>query len=117
MRALRRIFVVGLLAAIAAGGWLAWFASQPLAPPRVPFDFTVRTGAGLKTVSRQLAAEGLFAEGESLWILARILGRTPVVQAGTYRLDKPLTPLELLDKLARGDVMLVEMRFIEGTTF
>lgn len=117
MRALRRIAVVGLLAAIAAGAWLAWFASQPIALPRVPFDFTVRTGAGLKTVSRQLAAEGLFFEGESLWILARILGKAPTVQAGTYRLDRPLTPLELLDKLARGDVLLVEMRFIEGTTF
>jgi len=117
MRALRRFLLLAVLAAVAAGGWLAWFASQPLALPRTPFDFTVRSGAGLKAVSRQLAAEDLFFEGESLWILARILGKAPTVQAGTYRLEKPLTPLDLLDKLARGDVMLVEMRFIEGTTF
>ena len=30
--------------------------------------------------------------------------------------SKPLTPVELLDKLARGDVALAEVRFIEGTT-
>src|SRR6185436_15854335 len=37
--------------------------------------------------------------------------------AGTYRLEKALTPSELLDKLARGDVVFNEMAFIEGTTF
>jgi UPF0755 protein len=77
----------------------------------------VRPGAGLKAVSRQLAAEGVLPEGESLWILARVTGRAPSVQAGTYRLEAALTPLELLDKMARGDVVLAEVRFIEGTTF
>ncbi|HUP28948.1 MAG TPA: endolytic transglycosylase MltG [Usitatibacter sp.] len=109
--------MLGLIAAIVGGAWLAHFASQPVALPRVPFDFTVRTGAGLKAVSRQLAADGLFFEGESLWILARVLGKAPTVQAGTYRLSEPITPVDLLDKLSRGEVMLVEMRFIEGTTF
>ena len=49
-------------------------------------------------------------------MLARVLNRAPSIQAGTYRLDRPLTPLEILDKLARGDVMMIEVRFIEGTT-
>ena len=44
-------------------------------------------------------------------------GRPPAVQAGTYRLEAALTPLDLLDKMARGDVVLAEVRFIEGTTF
>ncbi len=117
MRVLRRLIAVALAAAILAGAWLAYFAAQPLTLPRTPFDFTIRTGAGLKAVSRQLASEGLMPEGESLWILARLMGKAPTVQAGTYRLTEPITPLDLLDKLARGDVMLVEMRFIEGTTF
>jgi UPF0755 protein len=117
MRALKRLLALGLLGVGAAMVWLAWFAQNPLNLPSAPYDFTVRSGAGLKAVSRQLAADGLMLEGESLWILARLMGRAPTVQAGTYRLAEPLTPLELLDKLARGDVMLVEMRFIEGTTF
>ncbi|MEO7743056.1 MAG: endolytic transglycosylase MltG [Usitatibacter sp.] len=116
MRAPKSIFVLAVLGAIAAGGWLAWFVTQPLSLPHTPFDFTVRTGAGLKTVSRQLADEGLLPDPHSLLILARILNRTPSIQAGTYRLEKPPTPLEILDKLARGDVMMIEVRFIEGTT-
>lgn len=84
--------------------------------PATPYEFTVRQGAGLKTVSRQLAADGVFLEGESFWILGRLLGRARSIQAGTYRLDKPLTPIEILDKLARGDVVFAEAVFVEGTT-
>ena len=117
MRWLSRLLVLALFAGAAAFGWLYWFSRHAYTPPTVPFEFTVKQGAGLKATSRQLAAQGLFPEGESLWIVARLLGKAPTVQAGTYRLEGPVTPLELLDKLARGDVVLAEVRFIEGTTF
>ena len=116
MRAIKSLFVFTLLVALAAGGWLAWFATQPRPLPRTPLDFTVKTGAGVKAVSRQLAEEGVLPDEHSLWVLARILDRSASIQAGTYRLDKPVTPLEILDKLARGDVTMIELRFIEGTT-
>jgi UPF0755 protein len=117
MRALRLIFLAAVLAAVSAGAWLYVFASRPLELPRSPYEFTVRPGATVKAVSRQLARDGLFTEGESFWILARLLGKSGAIRAGTYRLDKSLTPVQLLDKLARGDVVLVEMRFGEGSTF
>ena len=117
MRALKGLLALLVLLAAAAGAWLYVFSHRAYAPPQLPYEFTVRPGAGLKAVSRQLGAEGLFPEGESLWILARFLGRATTVQAGTYRLEAAVTPLELLDKLARGDVVLAEVRFIEGTTF
>jgi UPF0755 protein len=76
----------------------------------------VHPGAGLKSVAHQLAADGVLPEGESFWVLGRLLGKAHSIRAGTYRLDKPLTPLEIIDKLARGDVVIVEMLFVEGTT-
>jgi UPF0755 protein len=81
-----------------------------------PYEFTVHAGQGLKAVGRQLAADGVLAEGESFWILGRLTGKARTIQAGTYRLDKPATPLEIIDKLARGDVVFLEMLFVEGTT-
>ena len=77
----------------------------------------MHAGASLKTVSRELASGGLFAEGESFWILGRTLRKAGSIRAGTYRLEAPLTPLELLDKLARGDVVPAEILFVEGSTF
>jgi peptidoglycan lytic transglycosylase G len=116
MRALKYLFLAALLVVAAAAGWLWWFATHPLELPRTPFDFTVHSGSGIKTLSRQLSREGLFRDGESFWIVARLLGRVPTIQAGTYRLEQPITPLELLEKLRRGDVQLIEILFVEGTT-
>jgi UPF0755 protein len=117
MRAIRRLAGVVLVVAAAAGAWLALFATRPLGLPATPYEFTVRPGAGLKVLSRQLSDEGLFPEPYGFWLLSRLTGRGGAIQAGTYRLDEPPTPLKLLDKLARGDVVLVDILFVEGTTF
>ena len=47
MRAIKTLFLLAFLGALAAGGWLYWFATQPVQLPRTPLDFTVRTGPGV----------------------------------------------------------------------
>lgn len=115
-RAFRRILGLLFAAGCAALAWATWFCLNPLEPPRIPFDFTVKSGASLKSVARNLADEGLLPEAQSFWLLGRVLGKAGSVQAGTYRLERALTPLELLDKLASGDVLPIEIAFVEGTT-
>jgi UPF0755 protein len=117
LRALKRLFVLAVLAAGVAVAWFYWFAHHAFELPRSPYEFTVRPGASVKAIARQLFNDGLYPEPESFWILARYMGRSAAIQAGTYRLDAALTPVELLDKLARGDVVLAEILFVEGTTF
>ena len=118
MRALRRLVLLAAFGAIlAALAWAAWFSLRPLEPPRIPFDFTVKSGASLKTVARTLADEGLLPEPQTFWLLGRALGKAGSLQAGIYRISAPVTPLELLDKLAKGDVLPIEIAFVEGTTF
>ncbi|MBL0140958.1 MAG: endolytic transglycosylase MltG [Betaproteobacteria bacterium] len=118
MRAAPRLALAAtLVAALAAIAWTAWFCLRPLELPRVPFDFTVKSGASLKSVARNLAEEDLLPEPQTFWILGRLLGKATSLQAGTYRLAVPVTPLELLDKLASGDVLPIEIVFVEGTTF
>ncbi|HSS29222.1 MAG TPA: endolytic transglycosylase MltG, partial [Usitatibacter sp.] len=75
----------------------------------------MRPGSGLKAVARQLSADGVVEDPESLWILGRIVGAGRI-QAGTYRLDHPVTPLDLIGKMVRGEVLYEEMLFVEGTT-
>jgi UPF0755 protein len=116
MRRLSRLLLLVAAAAVAVGGWMHWFSTRPLGLPTEPFEFTVRQGAGIASVARQLADAGVLFEPWSLRALARTHEGGGAVQAGTYRLDKPVTPAQLLDKLARGDVVLVEMRFVEGIT-
>jgi len=95
---------------------MLYFMRTPVTLPNTPYDFTVHAGSGLKAVARQLAADGVLAEGETFWILGRLTGKARAIQAGTYRLERPMTPPEIIDKLARGDVLFAEMLFVEGTT-
>ncbi|HEX5129981.1 MAG TPA: endolytic transglycosylase MltG, partial [Usitatibacter sp.] len=115
MRLLRRLLLAVLAVALLAAAWLYWFATRPL-EYAAPIEVTVRPGWGLALVANQLVDTGMLLEPYSLRILAGLTHRQRAIHAGTYRFDKPLTPLELLDKLGRGDVMLADMRFVEGTT-
>src|SRR5438132_12016135 len=115
-RASRAGFALALAAALAAA-WLAYFTLLPVALPQAPYEFTVHAGTSLRGVARHLAADGVLPEGESLWIVGRALGKDRSIQAGVYRLDAPITTQELLQKLARGDVMALELAFVEGSTF
>jgi UPF0755 protein len=116
LRAIKYALLLALVAAIAAAAWLYAFASSTLDPPQVAYEFTVKNGASLRAVSRKLADDGLLPEAHSFWILGRALGKDKAIQAGTYRVERPMTPVELLDKLNRGDVIAADISFIEGTT-
>ena len=115
-RAASALAALVLVAGAASGAWLYWFVHTEVSLPRVPYEFTVHPGASLKSVSRGLAQDGVIPEPYTFWLLGRASGKAAAIQAGTYRLERPLTPPELLDKLARGEVVLVEALFVEGTT-
>ncbi len=117
-RVLAVFAVLLILAVIAIGAWAYQFAHSPLPlpPAKTPFEFSVRPGATLKSVARQLAEAGLLPDAQTLWVLGRATQMT-AIQAGNYRLDKPLPPLELLRKLVDGDVIPMTVTFVEGITF
>jgi UPF0755 protein len=124
---MKRFFIFLILAAIVAiagsAGWLYYFAHNSLPLPMgaagspVPFEFVVKPGASLKTISKQLADQKLLPEPQSLWLLGRITNQATGIQAGSYRLESAVTPLELLQKLNDGDVIAVSVTFVEGSTF
>lgn len=118
MKRLARLLIrLLLLFLVAAAGWMGIFANLHLDLPQAPFEFKVKQGATLKSLSRQLAEANLLTENVSFWILGRLMGKATRIHAGTYRLESALTPLELLDKLNRGDVVPSSVVFVEGTTF
>jgi UPF0755 protein len=117
MRRARRALLASLTLVLGLAAVALALVLRPLEPPRLPYDFTVKSGASTRAVARQLSDEGLLPEPYGFWLLARALGKATQLQAGTYRLERAVTPLELLDKLASGDVLPIEVAFVEGTTF
>ena len=117
MRFLSRLLSLAFLSGIGFCGWLAWFAISPLPLASSPLDFGVRPGATLRAASQQMAEGGLGFAPWQFTLLGRALGRASDIKAGSYEVGQGITPLQLLDKLTRGDVTQAEIVFVEGKTF
>src|SRR2546426_92706 len=106
-----------LLVALAAAGYSAWYALSPLSVIKLPVEVEVPLGTGFRATVDQLEHAGIAIHRREFELLARALGQDRDIKAGSYEIAVPLTPVELLDKLTRGDVAQAEVRLIEGWTF
>jgi len=105
------------LAALAAAGYGAWYVTTPVAVESLPLEFEIPPGTGFRATVDQLGKSGIRVRRYEFELLARALGRVRDLKAGSYELAEAVTPLELLDKLTRGDVTQAEIRLLEGWTF
>ncbi len=116
-RLLRRLLVAVLLAALAAAVVGKWFLERPLAVPKEPWDFEVKSGATLSAVARDLAGDGVIVHPLALVALARWQGVDRAIKAGNYELHSGITLPQLLSKLTQGDVTQTSLTVVEGATF
>lgn len=114
---IKRALWLLLLITLSTGGWLAYFLSTPVALPATPFEFDVKSGITMKRVAQQLAQAGVLKQPFAFTLVARLTGRGSALKAGNYALSGPVTPWELLQKLTKGDVNQIEVKFIEGWNF
>ncbi|HZM36879.1 MAG TPA: endolytic transglycosylase MltG [Burkholderiales bacterium] len=114
---LRTLVALLLLVVVAVGGYATWYVASPVSMSRLPAEVEIPRGAGLRTAIEQLERGGVAVRGAEFEVLARLLGRERAIKAGNYQFTQPLTPIDLLNKLTRGDVTQAEVRLIEGWTF
>lgn len=114
---LRLLLALVSLGLLAAAGYAGWYVSSPMhfVAPRVEVE--IPPGSGLRAVANQIAQAGVEPQRLQFEILARALGRDQEIKAGFYELAAPMTPWQLLDKLARGEVLQTELQVLEGWTF
>ncbi len=73
-------------------------------------------GEGTKGIGQRLVAAGIVRDGLTFRTALWLTGRARALKAGEYRFDRPLTPIEVVDKIARGDVYFIAVTFPEGLT-
>jgi UPF0755 protein len=111
---IKRLLLLTILAVLAGGGGLAWYATQPLHIEPLPKLLNVTPGTNLRSLSTMLEREGVVGNAPVFWLLGRVLGKGSKLKIGVYTLDKPLTPLGLYDVFERGEVSQAIIQFIEG---
>ncbi|WP_374245123.1 endolytic transglycosylase MltG [Zoogloea sp.] len=116
-RLIYRCAALALVGLACLAGALAWFAHRPLPLRQSPLDFTVEPGSSMKQVARQLVEAGFDMPPLAIVTLARITRQANAIKAGSYEVVAGVTPLQLLDKLSRGDVSQAELALIEGWNF
>lgn len=117
IRCIKFLIWSGLLLALAVAAALYYYAHDELRLEQSPVSFELRTGSSLRSVAAQLAAARIISRPELFVVLARVLGDSAKLKAGNYEFTAPLTPLRLLHQMTRGDVTLVAVTFVEGSTF
>ena len=106
------IFV--LLAALGAGGWLAWALLTPVTPEGQKFVL-LRPGYSTRRIAAELEAAGVIRSrlGFVLW---HRIHRKQSLKAGEYLFDKTARTLDIHDRLVRGDIYVHTVVIPEGFT-
>jgi peptidoglycan lytic transglycosylase G len=108
--------VVILMCAIALG-WTFVSLSRPYKGYNEAETFVdIPAGSGPATMGRRLADAGIVRNAALFRAAVWMRGAGRRLQAGEYRFDQPATPLEVVDRLARGDVYVRSITFREGLT-
>lgn len=97
--------------------WLAWYAGTVTTPVQVPAEFAIAPGSHLKKTAQELEARGLIAHPAAFVLLGRLLGQAGKIKAGSYMLEQPLSPYQLLNKITLGETVLAKLTVIEGWSF
>jgi len=117
VRLIKFLILSGVSVALLAAAGLYYYAHSELVLKQSPVTFEVQPGSSLKAVATQLAAAGVVEQPELFVLLARLRGDSTKLKAGNYEFGRSLTPLELLNRITRGDVTQVAITFVEGWTF
>jgi UPF0755 protein len=112
------LFLLLIAVAVAAlGGWFYLGANRPFKGYDAAEQFVeIPQGSGTAAIGKRLADAGVVRDEVSFKAALWLGGNARRLQAGEYRFDHAMTPRQVADKIARGDVYVRPITFPEGLT-
>src|SRR5918996_5204357 len=115
-RALWLLVSLIVLGALALGGWTYVGVEQPYQGHQGEQFVDIQPGTSRAAIGRSLVQAGVVKSELAFRVAVWMRGAGPRLQAGEYRFDRPMTALEVVDKIRRGEVFLQPITFREGLT-
>lgn len=120
---IRKILIgAGLLAAVGAAGvgitawWVDGAMNSPHEHAKANDYITIEKGTAPAAVIGRLVSEGVIADGTPVMLYLRTVGDASKIKAGDYRFKSPITPLEVLSDLEKGEERTKRLVIPEGFT-
>ena len=114
VRILKTLFLLACAAVLAAGGAGWWWLHQPMRLAQSPMDLSIEPGTLPRSVAQLVHDAGVAVDPDLLYAWFRLSGEGKRIKAGSYELTTGITPVRLLDKLARGEASLRAVTLVEG---
>jgi UPF0755 protein len=73
-------------------------------------------GSGSRAIGERLVASGVIRDPTTFRIALWMSGEGRRLKAGEYRFDREMTPFDVIDKIARGEIHVLNVTFPEGLT-
>jgi UPF0755 protein len=119
MRFIKITLVLFIISLLALGGVLYWLYHSLNAP--VQHDKTdkfieIPKGSAPNQIISKLASEGIIKSETATQIYLRTFGNSENLKAGEYQFSSPITPLQVLKELEKGEERTTKLTIPEGYT-
>ena len=116
-RAVRRLFAFFVVLAALVGGSAVWWLNQRLAVNADTVDLSVEPGTSVRGVAQAVSDAGVQVSPSLLYWWFRLSGEARQIKAGSYEIERGISPRSLLRKLVRGEEALRAVTLVEGWNF
>jgi UPF0755 protein len=105
-----------LLIAAAAGSfiWLRTTVNQPVEHESADRVIAIEPGTGTQAIINRLSEAGIVRHPTALKIYLKVTGSSGGLKAGDYKFASPVSPLQAIDKIRRGEIYLERVTIPEG---
>ena len=109
------LFCLLIVAAVAAAGWWLYRGfTRPVAFSQSDQLVTIKPGASAQSIVAQLHEIGIVKQPSLFALYLRLKGKGGQLKPGVYKFSSPMSPLEAIDKIERGDVAFERFTIPEG---
>jgi len=119
MKIVKIVFALLIVTVLALAGisyWVFNLMNAPHAHDKTNQFIKIEKGSTPKQIIAQLADEGILASETPTLIYVRTIGDPSKMQAGEYQFDSPITPLQVLKELEKGETQTTKLTIPEGFT-
>ena len=93
------------------------YANKPLSTNESEMQLVIEPGMNFKQITQKLIELGVVNETLPWQVFGRLSGSSHSIKAGEYTIRGNLSPIQLLNKLIKGDTIQFSLTVIEGWTF